>query len=561
MNILLGYEVGTGKPVKIPLAHLIATGITQLSGKTTTLEALIQRSGLRAVVFKTKIGEAGFSSGAVIPPYFLERADWQYFASLLEATLKERLKFERSWIMRACKGASNLLEVKANIDCFLAEEKKLRAMDRDMFFVLQEYLAMVLPQLQYANFSKTLSLVDGVNIMDLERFKEEVQSLVIRSVLETALKELRDTIIVMPEVWKFLPQGRGNPCKWAAEAFIRQGAANRNYLWLDSQDLAKVDKGPLKQVSCWILGLQQERNEVKHTLDQIPLPRSNKPKEDEIMTLGLGHFFLCTPTFTIKVYVQPAWLDDKTAKDVARGRVGAEEVKRPEKLAPFSIGPVVLAKGENFEAQKLYARFQQDIAQLREDFFNKIQQVQEYATKIGEVVSKIQGKESDVNQIVSLVLQKMPLQKGPAIDEGALINKILQQVPRIAGAVTYEVAPLVAIKKGFLQETKDKLLSAVSSLEPDQKKILKFLETKGAGSNYAEVLERCFFLSPTSGGNRDRVAKACKAMAGLGLVRQDEKGRPYPYLREKIKDSLGFHEATEQEVQQVYDHILVEMLK
>jgi hypothetical protein len=46
-NILLGFEIGTGKPVYLPLHHLAIFGITQLSGKTTTLEAVISRSGLK----------------------------------------------------------------------------------------------------------------------------------------------------------------------------------------------------------------------------------------------------------------------------------------------------------------------------------------------------------------------------------------------------------------------------------------------------------------------------------------------------------------------------------
>jgi hypothetical protein len=37
--IHLGYEIGTGEPVSIPLQHLAVTGQTQRSGKTTALEA------------------------------------------------------------------------------------------------------------------------------------------------------------------------------------------------------------------------------------------------------------------------------------------------------------------------------------------------------------------------------------------------------------------------------------------------------------------------------------------------------------------------------------------
>ena len=42
-TILLGYELATGRAVRIPLRHMAVTGITQMSGKTTTLEALINK--------------------------------------------------------------------------------------------------------------------------------------------------------------------------------------------------------------------------------------------------------------------------------------------------------------------------------------------------------------------------------------------------------------------------------------------------------------------------------------------------------------------------------------
>ena len=44
-TILLGFEEKTGKPFYMKLAHTVVTGMTQISGKTTTLEAIIFRSG------------------------------------------------------------------------------------------------------------------------------------------------------------------------------------------------------------------------------------------------------------------------------------------------------------------------------------------------------------------------------------------------------------------------------------------------------------------------------------------------------------------------------------
>ena len=84
-KIKVGYEVGYGKQVTIRPSHLIVTGVTQLSGKTTTLEALIKRSGFKAIVFKTKIGEKSFSEGTVVPPFFRDRSDYEFVKSLIEA--------------------------------------------------------------------------------------------------------------------------------------------------------------------------------------------------------------------------------------------------------------------------------------------------------------------------------------------------------------------------------------------------------------------------------------------------------------------------------------------
>ena len=557
-EIKLGYEIETGEIVSVKLSHLIATGITQLSGKTTTEEAAIKRSGRRAIVFKTKVGETGFTEGTVIPPYFKERSDWQYVSSLLEATLKEKLKFERAWIIKVCKNANSLLEVKANIDKQLAEAK-LSQLSRNIYTTLQAYFELVLPQLQYANFSRTLTLHNGINIMDLERFREEIQSLVIRSVLETVLKEFKDTIVVMPEAWKFLPQGRGNPSKRAAEAFIRQGATNGNYLWIDSQDMAGVDKLPLKQVSTWILGLQQERNEVKHTLDQIPLPRKSKPKPEEIMTLKLGHFILVTPEDTRRLYVQPAWLNDETAQKVALGEVDVTSLEKPENLISTPI-ETPQPRTLDYDAQQFYARSSKDMVELRHDFFNKTTELQTILDKQGKALMRLQSKQPKVNvdEIVSLVLQKMPMQQ---INKEEIVAELAKRIPRMTGTVVYEVPPLEKLQKDFQEWAKTHILENVVGLDEEEKKILKFAESIQKRTNITEIMEKCLFLNPTSGGSRSRVKQKIASMGALELIRKDKGGHIYGNLKAKIAKLLEIHNASPQEIESVYNHILMEFLE
>src|SRR5271157_1072402 len=554
-KIILGYEIGSGIPVEISPGHLIVTGITQLSGKTTTLEALIKRSGMKAIVFKTKIGEKGFSEGTEIAPFFRDRSDYEFVRSLIEAYAKEKLFLEKGTLMQLCKGSRDLVDIKKRVDDTVAGG--LKGLKEEIYIRLQHYLENLIPQIQYANLSRTLGMVQGINIMNLERFTEEAQSLIIQSVIDEVLKTTSDTIIVIPEAWKFVPQKYNNPCKRSIESYIRQGATNHNYIWIDSQDMAGVDKSPLKQISTWILGYQAERNEVKHTLDQISLPKKLKPHEEEIMTLKIGQFYLSSYDGVKKVYVQPSWMDTQTAIKIAIGDMNVQDTKRPELLVPFSKQPMIAVIDARTDTLKVDA-FGRDIIELRKDFFNKIDELQDYLNKLSEKVYELQSKpvinEAD---IVQKILQKMPVHMPvQQMNHSELINEIISKLPKVSGGVSYQVVPLEKIKKDFLEETKQKLLADISKLSPEELKIIKFVESTGKGVNQTELVSRCFFLSATSGGSRTKVLNWCKEIETQQFIRRDKNSVVYPYLKDRLKDMLQFHGATEQEIEQLYQHII-----
>lgn len=316
-SIHLGFELGSGAPVEIPIKHLAITGQTQEAGKTTALEALITRSHLRALTFVTKRGEGAFTGGRPTAPYFREQADWRFVSSMLEAFLGERLKFERSWIMRATKGARTLADVQRTIGRLREKAKGLNA---DVFMVLAEYLDELVPAIAAVHWAPQVVLGAGVNVMDLAAVPSSMQHLVIKSSIDWVLEHEERTVVVVPEAWKFIPQGRGTPVKLSAMAYIRQGAALENYLWLDSQDLGGVDKELLRSVPVWILGVQREANEIKRTLSNIPASVA-KPKAAAIATLALGQFFACWGTHAIRTYAQPAWMSEDLAQQVARGTI------------------------------------------------------------------------------------------------------------------------------------------------------------------------------------------------------------------------------------------------
>ena len=571
IGIKIGYEIKTGKEVKINLAHTVMTGITAESGKTTAIMSLIKKSGLKAIIMKTKIGEKAISEGSIIPPFYKQEFDWEYASELLESSRKEKLKFERSWIIKYSKTAKNLLEFKNNIDNALAEGK-IRELEKSVLITLQAYLEKILPELQYAPLSNTLDIKEGINIMDLERFKEETQSLIIRSVLNEVLKKEKNTIVIIPEAWRYLPERLSTPVKRPAEAFIRQGATNGNYLFIDSQDITGISKTILKQVSNWYLGYQREINEIKRVLDQVNLPKKNKPKPEEIATLKLGQFFVATSNFTKKIYAQPSWLDDKTAKKVAIGKINIEDVEQPTYIAPYQIVPkkqeevdVGIPKPD-YDFIKKVNELRDDFISNRNDFFNKFQQINESISSIQGEIFKIKNENQkiDEDEIVRLVLQKIPTQNSSvtsvSVDEESLISKVLARVP--SGAKVYEVAPLEKIKKDFLEEAKNKILEDIGKLSDNSKKTLKYLESRGIACATFEIATKGFLYPQAGGGYGKTVLDSIKELESFLLVERDaRKVKTAGKLKNRIKSLLEVHEATEQEIENVYSHIIMEMLQ
>ncbi len=326
-RIKVGYEVGTGEPVYIPLHHTIITGITQLAGKTTALEGMIVRSNLKAIAFRVKRGETGFeATGRMISPVFRERSDWRFVEALIEAIMREPQRYNRAQIIKACRGTRSLREVWKNIKDELKRVRKGSILE-SIYTNLDAYFEIVIPKIEKMNFAQALDLKQGVNVIDMEGWEPELQALVIASCMEEVGSKHRGVVVVVPEAWEFVPANRKTPVKLAAERIARMGAAVRNFLWLDSQNLMGVDANIRSQIGVWILGVQRYEHEVERTLKAIPLPASKKPRPHEVMNLRLGEFFVVTMKDVVKTYAQPTWLPDEVAIKVAKGELTPEEVR------------------------------------------------------------------------------------------------------------------------------------------------------------------------------------------------------------------------------------------
>jgi hypothetical protein len=207
-----------------------------------------------------------------------------------------------------------------------------------------------------------------------------------------------------------------------------------------------------------------------------------------------------------------------------------------------------------------------ELVEMRHDFFDKVQELNQAVSKIYSDMYAMRPKEANIDEIVSKVLQKVATNSYSSVhapvDEETIIAKVLARVPKSVGGATYEVAPLEKLKRAFMEEAKQKVLVDVSKLDDEQKKMLKYIEVQGSGQKLGTIIEKCLFKLQTSGGTRDSIGKKLKDMAALELIRYDSThGLYYPALKDMIAKYCGQHGATPQEIDQVYSHIVMEMLK
>lgn len=345
-EILVGYEVSddprrAGRAVYVPLKHTAVLGQTQESGKTTTQEAMITRSGLRAIAFLTKRGEQSFRLARPIKPFFQEAHEdyYRYVIAAIEGMLEMKLgQFERQLILKLCRdyekatGAGKKKQVKyqwraatglsAVLDNVRAALPSLRGRDEGTAMQLEEYLKSIIPEIEASDFAATLKVQPGINVMDITKLSMGLQSLVISSVIEWVHEREKNTIVIIPEAWKFIPEGRSSTVKRAAERLIREGAVLKNFVWIDSQDLRGIDKTILRSVPVWLFGVQREKNEVENTIKSMPAVP--KPTANDVIRLSKGQFLVAYGDTLVKTYVRPAGMEAEHAQAIARGEESAE---------------------------------------------------------------------------------------------------------------------------------------------------------------------------------------------------------------------------------------------
>ena len=579
-TIHLGFEVGTGSSVSIPIHHLAVTGQTRLSGKTTTIEALLSRlpATYHALLFSTKRGELAFSSVPRVKPFYRQHTDWEYVESLLEAAMKERMRLERSFIINACKGTHTLRQVYDNI--IKGRKEARRGFDEAIFTNLQAYFEKVLPQLEANPFADTLSLVPGANVMDLGHLSEEVQALVIAACLDELHANASKTVIVIPEAWKFIPQSRGNPVKWAAEHVVREGGASQLWLWFDAQDITGMDKQPLKSVGVWLLGRQMELNEIRRVLAQVPL--SKKPRPEDVARLPVGHFYTAAEDWCRPVYVQPQWLDQDRARQVALGALTSSDlaltIPHPaEFVANGHTGPDTNSGQFPNLPNCLDEEDPAMIADLKMQLANTEAERDEATRQLGEkdqLIAKHQAGLDALSKQMDDWLPRvqaaarfsdalreflghatMPLDQ-PALDLDILAEKV---AARLGVHQLQQGPPIETLKHQFQEEVVARLHEQVQAMDERPRKAILWLLSVGRPAKHMEICRRLGF--PAAGASFAKFGTGIKEAVAKGFLVLTPADGLDQVVRDKVAAELAPYKPLPEVVEATYQHLLGEIAK
>jgi hypothetical protein len=557
-EIELGYEVGSGDLVKIPLAHTCVTGVTQAAGKTTTLEAIIQRSGMRAVTFVTKRSEFAFQAGLRIPPYFKSRHDWEFVSSVLGSRLNEKLKFQRSWIMKLCRGAKSLEDVYERTKA--AQKAAKRSLDESVYTELVEYFELVLPELRSMNFSDKLRLGQAdLNVMDLSTYSLPLQMLVIASVLEWIHQHETGVLTVIPEAWEMIPARRSSPVTRAAETLIRKSTAVRNFVLIDSQDAAGISIDVRRQVHVWILGVQREANEIRRALESVDVPGAQKLKDSDIRGLGRGEFYVCYGREVRKVYVRPIWMHQQSACAVARGEESAEYLARArtEAIADFDKKRPKLVPGTS------YGEFQRAAPVVLEPPIMSDWKAKFEASETERLAlqSRVDALEADIasarflgkppgTDLLPGIETRAQLMASPENSAYRAFREAFRP-PDLAGPLDKEALFQEFRERLLAEPTVLRVLAAQPEIQIENRKEVLQLSIKEPRGKLAQLLHGGFFERPATGSAafselkkrgqpvaKGTVYDACKFLAEKGFLYVLEDGfQEVPGVRKRIQVS------------------------
>ncbi len=565
----LGFEIGTGKVVDVPVTHTVFSALTG-GGKTEAVLRLMKEAaaqGYTILALDVKAKPRDFDGiGREIKPVISQSTEPLLVLRMLEAVAGYGLFSRFPVILDACADTKDLEEFRANLEA-LRDNKKAWARRREDAKVLAYFTKRLRDQVAKGSYSSELQLRPGINVMDISRLPEGVQQLVVDSVLRRLLEGHEKVILVLEEAIRFIPQAEKVQFDTSARRFIREGRSANLWLWASGQALTEMDVHVRKNIRLWILGPQSEVNEAKRFTEQVPL----KVKAAEIQSLSTGHFIVGIrradeeggKVEVKKIYVQPTWLPDDVAvgiaterwtlKDAMKHKRRAKVLDIPEKEMEKGLSKLKEVKDTDEEERRRYeAKLDEQKKELQKVWGDnarlaeKVKELEQKLRGIGDPRSNLEPKLGEALGLPSDPpgsstlghpglhpedLETSWLQEQVDLRTRAIVR---EEISRIGPLGVREVPPPRAILQNLLQEQVERVKGKVAALNVQQKKMLAYLAAKGVALGYGEVVKAA------SGYDSGPGRTMLKALETTGLVTFDSKHSRIRYAgREVVKEQLG----------------------
>ena len=219
--------------------------------------------------------------------------------------------------MKICRTTRTLADVQREVREAL---RKAEGIHEGVYTQLDAYLELIVPEIARAPTSRRRSTsTPGLNVMDVSGSPTPMQMLFVQSAIDWVNEHETQTVVIVPEAWEFIPQGKGSPVKASAVALVRKGAGARQLHLGRQPGHGRRRQGRSSAAApVWLIGVQREANEIKRNLANIPAG-IKRPNAATSPRSSRGQFFACWGQHCVLTYVQPALDAPTTAADIARG--------------------------------------------------------------------------------------------------------------------------------------------------------------------------------------------------------------------------------------------------
>lgn len=572
MKIHIGYEKETGEPVEIEMGptspHIAIFGQTGL-GKTVLVRRIMAEipKDYRILAFDTREGVEEFrGAGRHVPVYIQESTDALVLKGLLETKMQSSLKREYATLVRVSQDAEDWDDIIARLTDKI-NDKKTHAIVKDMCVLLRDLLQRLKAEMQDTEMSDDVVLEPGLNVMSLNDRSKQFKQLAVRAVLPLVYRKYRKLVVFLDEGQEFIPQKYSSAAKEAVDDYIRTARGKEDYMVIAAQSITSTDKDPLKQCHGWVLFGQATRGEAEETIEYIPHTEKLKLTKREIQTMPMGFAIVSTKSSAKRTYVQPTWIDEGQAVEVATGHLDPKDIIRFEKKVTKHM--------DDEERKHLKGEIQKwaNIAEGKDTELNSLaKQLEEAQFDIKTLKDELELTKSTRQVIAREVIREnlgkvfpdLP-QKVPAIVEGdidldTLAAKLIDMAtPGIADAVEarilakipkgqkIEVPPPRVVLTKLLQDEVDRIKAKISALNVMQKKMLAYVAAKKTTQKYSDVQKAV--AGYVSGPYRELLV----TIRDTGLMTADTQHSTVRYAgRELVEQDLrGRYDLTDEDVQAV----------